>query len=534
MTRYATEWAFYLGWQWGARREVGEPQLTFNYVKALADWINAFTFSKGVQFQSPHATEHIVPALLKEVWEVQNNKEELLWEIGQYGGVTGDVFVKVAWEKEWADLQGNYHPGRVKIIPLQPAFCFPEWHPHDRSRLMRFKLKYRFWGTTPEGTRQVFSYTEIITDEVIEEYINDELLHQFENPLGTIPIVHIRNTMVAGSPWGRSDIADILSVNRQYNEVSTDIADIINYHAAPVTIVTGAKISNLEKGAKKVWGGLPEKAQVYNLENGVDLTGPLAVLENYKRYMHEATGVPETALGQAQPISNTSGVALAIQYQPAMNRYSMKKIQYTVGINRINELVLRTLFLFDPQRLVYDPTTQGVLEDGQAPELDDRDPLIYQTDCHWPTPLPVDKLIKLNEIMVMFQLGLESNRGALRELGEEFPDEKMYEIFEEKQEDAIQAGALRLIQSTIDAAITEITGINPNTGEEPPPPPQNGEGGNKAQTNNSAPNNVTLPGGITANELIGSDELKKIQNEIVTLAYGPRLAMRRNPDKNND
>jgi hypothetical protein len=28
--------------------------------------------------------------------------------------------------------------------------------------------------------------------------------------------------------------------------------------------------------------------------------------------MHEMTGVPETALGQMQPISNTSGVALSI------------------------------------------------------------------------------------------------------------------------------------------------------------------------------------------------------------------------------
>jgi hypothetical protein len=27
--------------------------------------------------------------------------------------------------------------------------------------------------------------------------------------------------------------------------------------------------------------------------------------------MHEMSGVPETALGQAQPISNTSGVALS-------------------------------------------------------------------------------------------------------------------------------------------------------------------------------------------------------------------------------
>jgi hypothetical protein len=523
-----------MGHHWANRREAGEPQLTFNYVRAMSDWMNSFTFSKGVQFQTPHATEHIVPSLLKEVWEQQNNKEQLLWEIGQQGGVAGDVFIKVAWEPEWADSSGLNHPGRVRIIPLNAAFCFPEWHPHDRSRLLRFKLKYRFWGTTMEGTRSVFTYTEIFTDDVIEEYVNDELLDQRPNPLGLIPVVHIANALVSSSPWGKSDIADILSINREYNEKATDISDIINYHAAPVTIITGAKVSNLEKGAKKVWAGLPEKAQVYNLENAVNLEGPMGFLNMLKIAMHEMTGVPETALGQAQPISNTSGVALAIQYQPAMIKYSPKKIQYSVGFNKVNEFVLRTLFTFDPARLVYDPSTQGMMEqDGsQADILDPNDPLIYQSDCHWPVPLPVDKLIKLNELMLLMQLGLESNRGALKDLGEEFPDEKLYEIFEEKQEDAKQAGALKLIDAHITAAIMELTGINPNTGEEPPPPPANSADG--SATNTTPPqNNVILPGGVSANQLLGLEDVKKITNEIVTMAYGPRLASRRSPDETN-
>jgi hypothetical protein len=45
----------------------------------------------------------------------------------------------------------------------------------------------------------------------------------------------------------------LLLLNRAYNETATDIADIVNYHAAPVTVITGAKASNLEKGPKKVW-----------------------------------------------------------------------------------------------------------------------------------------------------------------------------------------------------------------------------------------------------------------------------------------
>ena len=99
--------------------------------------------------------------------------------------------------------------GKVRILPLNPAFCFPEFHPHDRTRLLRFKQKYRFWGTSLEGTRQVFTYTEILTDDIIEEYINDELIDSRPNPLGIIPVVHIPNVPVSGSPWCRPSSSQV-------------------------------------------------------------------------------------------------------------------------------------------------------------------------------------------------------------------------------------------------------------------------------------------------------------------------------------
>lgn len=36
INRYATSWAFYLGHMWGYQRELGESQLTFNYVRAFS------------------------------------------------------------------------------------------------------------------------------------------------------------------------------------------------------------------------------------------------------------------------------------------------------------------------------------------------------------------------------------------------------------------------------------------------------------------------------------------------------------------
>jgi hypothetical protein len=523
-------------------RELGEPQLTFNYARAFSDFLTNFTFGQGVSFRSPKETEAIVPTLLQRVWEKDNHKASLLWEIGQTGSVAGDVFVKVAYEDPYVDPAGQLHEGRVRILPLNPSFCFPEWHPHDRSRMIRFKLKYRFWGTALEGTRQVFTYVELITDDAIEEYINDELIDSRPNPLGEIPIVSIPNIPVPSSPWGLSDIGDIIGLNREYNEKATDISDIINYHASPVTVIIGAKANNLEKGPRKVWGGLPKDAKVENLELSDNLDGPLKYLEVLKQSMHEMTGVPVSALGQGMPVSNTSGVALSIMYQPLVNRFTLKKTQYGWGFEKINRLIMKTLALKDPESFLYNPTVDVPLQEGQLDRLDPTDPITYQSIAHFQPPLPVDKLIKLNEIQAKMLLGLESRRGALRDLGEEFPDEKLQELFDEQVQDIKEQGVKTLIQASIAAAISMATGlpVGPDGSMGPPAPGPGADGANGAASGGNASQNkptndskpqpgASLPG-MPFPESLDPNE---ILNEITTLAAGTKIPQRRNPNSDD-
>jgi hypothetical protein len=537
LNRYSLNWAMYLGHHWGYRREQGEMQIAVNYYRAFNDFLARFVFGKGVHFRSPKATEAIVPDRLERVWEVDNDKMRVLLEIGQQGGITGDVFVKVAYEEPWVDSAGLAHPGRVRILPMNSSFCFPEFHPHDRTRLLRFKQKYRFWGTSLEGTRQVFTYTEILTDDTIEEYVNDELIDSRPNPLGQIPVVHIPNVPVSGSPWGLADAHDIITINRAYNEISTDIADIINYHASPVTVIVGAKASNLEKGAKKVWGGLPKDAQVFNLEGGAQgIEGALKYLELLKRSMHEVMNIPETALGQVQPISNTSGVALSIQYQPLMNRWSQKIAQYGNGIEKINELVMRTLAIKEPQTLMYNPDEDGPIKEGQLTQLDPNDPITYMNYVQFPQPLPLDKLIVLNEIQTKLGMGLESKEGALRQLGEEFPEEKLQEIRQELMADAEADGALQLVKIQIQKAIMDMTGMMPGPDGNsaiPMQPTQLGDGDVMGDGIEGAPTEDNLQD-PAQQQMEGLEKMAEteIRNKLVTDAYGTKIPQRRSIDKN--
>ena len=522
LNRYSAAWAWYLGHHWSHRREMGDNNVTMNYVKTMSDFITNFCFGKGIQFKVPEQNEAIIPRLLHEVWDNHNNKHYLLWQMGQLASITGDCFVKVAYDEPYVDGVNLQHPGRVRILPLNPAHCFPEYHPHDRERLIRFKLKYRFWGTSPEGTRQVYTFTEILTDDTVQQYINDELIDEYPNPIGQVPIVHIPNITITSSPWGQSDIWDIIQLNRELNEKMTEISDIINYHAAPVTIITGAKASQLERGPKKVWAGLPKEAQVFNLESRGEMAGAIEYVQMIKRAMHEITGVPETALGQFQPVSNTSGVALAIQYQPLMNRYQMKKIHFTQGLERLNEIIIKTCAVFVPELLIYDPSQTAMPEPDMLTQLDPNDPNTYKTTIHWPDPLPVDALIKLNEVQAKMALGIESKKGALRALGEEFPNEKMIEVFEELRDDAIDQGALDMIRAQIGQAVMIATGLLPNGGGLEPAP----SGDGNVTSAGSPQGGGVLPGagGIPPVEM-------ELMNQMTSRAYGARFAQRRIPDE---
>jgi hypothetical protein len=220
-------------------------------------------------------------------------------------------------------------------------------------------------------------------------------------------------------------------------------------------------------------------------------------------------------------VSNTSGVALAIQYQPMMNRFMMKKVHFTKGLERVNEIVIRTAAVFEPQMLQYNPSKSAMPERDQATQLDPADPLTYKTTVHWPEPLPVDQLIKLNEVQAKMALGLESKRGALRILGEEFPNEKMDEIFEELQDDAMDQGALDMLNAQIQMAVMLATGMVPG----PDGPEMTSAGGASVSSAGGSPDGGPMPGPVI------TPQEEQMVNQLVSKAYGARFAQRRVPDE---
>lgn len=182
-----------MGHHWSYIREQGEPQITVNYTKALSDFITNFTFSRGVSFRSPEETSAIVPALLDRVWTVDNEGPLVFWEMGQQGGVTGDCFVKVAYEEPrvWpADENGQpiqgvpqrFIPGKVRVLVLNSAHCLTEdteiltrrgWLSHDQ-----LTIDDQVLSMDPTSEELVWAGVH----DVVRRRLNpDEKIHEWRN-----------------------------------------------------------------------------------------------------------------------------------------------------------------------------------------------------------------------------------------------------------------------------------------------------------------------------------------------------------------
>ena len=98
----------------------------------------------------------------------------------------------------------------------------------------------------------------------------------------------------------------------------------------------------------------------------------------------------------------------------------------------------------------------------------------------------------------------------------------MQEIFEEQMADAYDQGALDMVRAQISEAVMFATGMVPGAGEGGVPTPAENDA-NVGGTGNGTNAQPLAPPKPDA-------QAKEMINKIVTLAYGTKLAQRRNPE----
>lgn len=389
----------------------------WNHAANIVDKLVSFLVKESWAVKLPEELEDTpgIQETLDAVWHA-NERDRFAYDMAYMGCITGDCFIKVSYDEDFY-AKGV---GELKFDVLDSRTVLPFFDGMDRNKLVGCRIQYPTYELQEDGSKQKVMYTEVHTEGSIITLLDGEVENVSPNPLGELLVIHIKNEPLPFERFGRSDLEDLILPQKEYNEKISDLSEILAYHAAPVTIIKGARIQQLEKGARKVWGGIPKEGDVYNLNLEADLTSSLQYLEALKKHLSETGSVPEEALGALQNVSNTSGAALHIQYQPLVERIKKKQICYSQGLYKVNELVLK----------FYEAVDALDLPEDVPPAHK------YKTTIQWGDALPRDRSIDLADMSTEMGLGIESKRGALKRLGEENPDAKLEEIKEEALEQA--------------------------------------------------------------------------------------------------
>lgn len=461
LKRIKEAWNFYEGYHWEGIDDLDTPQVTFNYCRPFINKFVAFEFGKGFNIKTPVEIEDVgvtvndpkididvdldgdgvvtpteikeeytvkektVGDFLNQVWKT-NKKEILITELGQTKAITGEAWVKVQYEdpEDLVDPFEEYPNGKIRLSVLPTQFVFPRFDNHDKDKLDSLLIMYPIRTERESGLlfkRTVDTtvvYKEFWTNTEIIVYEGKEEIDRMENPYGFIPFVQIKNFPIAGRTRGQGDLEDIIPLNVELNTKKSDISEVIDYHSAPITLVYGARIGNLEKGANKVWGGLPKDAKVENLGLQGDLTASSNYTADIKTAMCEIAGIPETVLGGASAISNTSGVALQYINLPLIERTRVKRHCTEVGLSLVNKMIM------------YVGLYHNLIEKPE--DISMKDFLWNEVDL--PDTLPKDELIELQKIQQEMTLGLECRHGAMERLNKDNIPKKIAEIDKERAE----------------------------------------------------------------------------------------------------
>ena len=484
-------WDFYEGYHWEGIDPLDAPQVTFNYCRAFVNKFVAFEFGKGFSIKTPVELDKVPvtvndPKLevsvdtnnnevieseevkegeevvtisekteqdfLSEVWK-DNDKEELCVEMGQTKSVTGEVWIKTQFQsaEELNDPFEEYPNGRIRLSVVPTQYIFPTFNDHDKDKLESLLVMYPIRRNKETGILRnrtietTVMYKEYWTNETILVYEDNQLVDQMDNPYGFIPFVQIKNFPIAGRSRGVSDIEDIIPLNVELNTKKSDVSEVIDYHSAPITLVYGARIGNLEKGANKVWGGLPKDAKVENLSLQGDLVASTNYIDSIKTAMCEIAGVPETVLGGASAISNTSGVALQYMNLPLIERTRVKRECTSKGLQLVNKMIL------------FIGIAEGLIEKPEEISMKD----FVANTVELPDTLPKDELVELQKIQQEMSMGLECRHGAMERLGKTNIPKKIAEIDEERhQNPEIFNSALQLQWYQNEIANKQMTPTN--------------------------------------------------------------------------
>ncbi|HZS00771.1 MAG TPA: phage portal protein [Chloroflexota bacterium] len=366
-------------------------------------------------------------------------------------GVLGDGVYKVFWEPApthppsppWEPGGG----GRIRVVSVDPLGFFARWRADDLATLQRVDLAYciarddadALYASPPSlvgrgagGVGPSFSplpsqgrgvggvrsaggpeveVVETWTDAAFRLEVDGRVVREGPNPYGVIPFVHVPNLPGPNEFWGRSDLADVIPLNRELNERLSDQADVIRYHADPPVVFRGVEDHDaITVGPGSVWD-LPRDADVKLLEWQGQSVAVQDHINQILRALYETAETPRTAFGDSGRL--LSGVALETELRPLIQKTLRKRIVWSAALRRRARLIWQVA------------ESMGLAAPGTFAGLRPR--------IVWPSMMPQDDTQEVRNNVALVAAGLRSRQTAMDALGTESPEAELARLQAERQ-----------------------------------------------------------------------------------------------------
>jgi hypothetical protein len=398
MKRYQNYNRFFEGRHYEHEYDDGEKKPVYNFCQLVVNKAVDFFVAEGFEIVSVAGNELVAQAF-DMVWKA-NDKKNLFRRLALNCAIAGDAFLYITLKT--LDDAGQELPKaqwKIVLTALDPFFVFPLFNKTNPQVMDACLIQY---PTGKSATGGVTYESLYLTPTKCDVYVDSTLKSSNPNPFGVVPVVHFPNQQDPLKTWGPSDLAAIVPLNEEYNLIAASIRKIIKYHAEPTTVIFGARASKLEKGAKKVWSGLPVDARVENLAYNADLAAVYAYLNNIENTIYKVGCIPSVMFqlhgDGGMSVSNTSGLAMQMMYQPLIDKVNRKKESFTTSFKRSCEIIGKAFEVLgtDLEELADDP--EHLLE--MSPEFSD--------------PLPFDEVAAMDADTKKLAVGVTSQAALLR------------------------------------------------------------------------------------------------------------------------
>jgi hypothetical protein len=337
--RYRRNWRYYQNVPYTEPRPglYAKMRAVFNQVTKIVDTDARFAMGEDLQVQARPEVEEAV----NRVWEWSGFQQEK-YLLARYGACCGDAFVKVVDNRPW-ELNPDPDPeAPVLLHVLPPDAVAPRYDPHDRKRMVACKVEY-------VHGREI--HKEVITgDEILlyDERDPERVAARYPNPLGFIPIIHVRNIDI-GEEFGLCSFHNLLPTVDALNELSSFLFEIVKLYADPVIVGRGMERGSLRKQtvdaegrpvATVWWVPTPEGSFEF-LEWKGNLPDVLSLVDRIQASIERNT--PELTLSGLRDRRDLSGYSISLHLVELVRKIEEMGGNCFTALEQANRMALRML-----------------------------------------------------------------------------------------------------------------------------------------------------------------------------------------------